>query len=114
MTDNPSELYENIEFLYFDLPYWIRFWKKGGRGALFYYYMWQRSVVWFIKKQNKDYDIVHNLNFHNDWTPTFLYKLKKPMVWGPIGHHPIIPSQYLKLYAKKYYFIDRATWMIKK
>lgn len=114
MDENPSEFYKNITFLYFDLPYWMRFWKKGGRGAMLYYYLWQRNIVSFIKKQKITYDIVHNVNFHNDWTPSFLYKLKKPMVWGPIGHHPLIPSQYLKLYSRKYFYIDRATWLIKK
>ena len=114
MKENPSEFYQNITFLYFDLPYWMRFWKKGGRGAMLYYYMWQKGIVSFIKKQNIKFDIVHNVNFHNDWTPTFLYKLKKPLIWGPIGHHPQIPRQYLKLYAKKYFYIDKATWLVKK
>jgi len=36
------------------------------------------------------------------------------MVWGPIGHHPVIPAQYLKPYSVKYYLKDRATWLIKK
>lgn len=114
MAENPNELYKNITFLYFDLPYWMRFWKKGGRGAMLYYYMWQRGIVSFIKKQNLNFDIAHNVNFHNDWTPSFLYKLEKPMVWGPIGHHPIIPNQYLKPYSIKYLIIDRATWLVKK
>jgi glycosyltransferase involved in cell wall biosynthesis len=114
MAENPNELYKNITFLYFDLPYWMRFWKKGGRGAMLYYYMWQRRIVSFIKKQNLNFDIAHNVNFHNDWTPSFLYKLEKPMVWGPIGHHPIIPNQYLKPYSIKYLIIDRVTWLVKK
>ncbi len=114
MAENPNEIYKNITFLYFDLPYWMRFWKKGGRGAMLYYYMWQRRIIPFIKKQNLNFDVAHNVNFHNDWTPSFLYKLKKPMVWGPIGHHPIIPNQYLKSYPIKYLIIDRATWLVKK
>lgn len=114
MAENPNELYKNITFIYFDLPYWMRFWKKGGRGAMLYYYMWQRGIVSFIKKQNLNFDIAHNVNFHNDWTPSFLYKLEKPMVWGPIGHHPIIPKHYLKPFSFKYLIIDRATWLVKK
>ncbi|WP_159038436.1 glycosyltransferase [Brumimicrobium mesophilum] len=114
MSENPNELYENIQFLYFDLPYWMRFWKKGGRGAMLYYIMWQRGIVQFIKKQNLNFDIAHNLNFHNDWTPSFLWKLKKPMVWGPVGHHPSIPKQYLAPYANKYLYVDRLTWWVKK
>ena len=72
MQMNPDSRYQNINFLYFDLPYWMRFWKKGGRGAMLYYLMWQRGVVGFIRQQNIEFDLVHNLNFHNDWTPSFL------------------------------------------
>ena len=114
MTENPDTVYQNITFLYFDLPYWMRFWKKGSRGAMLYYYMWQRGIIAFIKKQELQFDITHNVNFHNDWTPSFLYKLEKPMVWGPVGHHPVIPNQYLKKYAIHYFIKDRATWLIKK
>jgi hypothetical protein len=93
MKENPSKLYDNIQFEYFDLPYWMRFWKKGGRGAMLYYWMWQRGIVGFIQKKGFVFDIAHNLNFHNDWTPSYLWKLNKPFVWGPVGHHPKIPTQ---------------------
>ena len=81
---------------------------------MLYYIMWQYGIVSFIKKQNISYDIVHNVNFHNDWTPSFLWKLGKPFVWGPVGHHPSIPAQYLAPFAKKYYIADRLTWWIKQ
>jgi glycosyltransferase involved in cell wall biosynthesis len=113
MAENPDNVYQNMRFLYFDLPYWMRFWKKGNRGAMLYYYLWQKGIVSFIKKQKLDFDIVHNVNFHNDWTPSFLWKLNKPMVWGPVGHHPLIPKQYLRDYSKKYFIKDRLTWMVK-
>ena len=28
MTENTDTVYQKITFLYFDLPYWMRFWKK--------------------------------------------------------------------------------------
>jgi glycosyltransferase involved in cell wall biosynthesis len=114
MIENPDNVYQNISFLYFDLPFWMRFWKKGGKGAMLYYWMWQIGVVSFIKKQNITFDIVHNLNFHNDWTPSYLWKLNKPFVWGPIGHHPLIPKQYLKPYKRTYWLKDRLRWVVKK
>ncbi len=114
IEENPNDLYQNIEFLYFDLPYWMRFWKKGERGAMLYYLMWQYGIIGFIKKQKLEFDLVHNLNFHNDWTPSFLWKLKKPFVWGPIGHHPLIPNEYLKYYSKRQKIKNRATWIIKQ
>ncbi|MFQ3214972.1 MAG: glycosyltransferase involved in cell wall biosynthesis [Marivirga sp.] len=114
MAENPDDRYANLTFLYYDLPYWMRFWKKGGRGAMLYYWMWQRGIVSFIARQNISFDLVHNLNFHNDWTPSYLWKLGKPFVWGPIGHHPVIPAKYLKDYSSKIVWINRLTGSIKK
>ncbi len=109
----PDDIYKNIQFIYFDLPYWMRFWKRGGRGAMLYFWLWQRAVVSFIRKQKLDFDIAHNLNFHNDWTPSHLWKLKKPFIWGPVGHHPLIPKQYLKPFHIRYLIKDRLTWLVK-
>ena len=106
---------KNLTFAYFDLPYWMRFWKKGGRGALLYFYLWQLGIVFFILAKKIKCDLVHNLNFHNDWTPSFLWALGKPFVWGPIGHHPSIPKKYLIASAgKKAYYLDRLKWTTKK
>jgi len=41
---NPLDKSVHLEFAYFDLPYWMRFWKKGSRGALLYHYLWH---LWF-------------------------------------------------------------------
>lgn len=112
-NENPNEIYQNIQFKYFDLPKWALFWKKGNRGAMLYFYLWQKFVVNFVKKENLQFDIAHNVNFHNDWTPTFLWKLGKPLVWGPVGHHPKISKQYFKYYSFLYYLKDRFTWLIK-
>lgn len=114
MAEQPNDLYENIAFLYFDLPYWMRFWKKGEKGAMIYYLLWQYGLVAYIKKQNLVFDIAHNVNFHNNWSPSFLWKLGKPFIWGPVGHHPLIPKQYLKPYAIKYWVKDRLTWLVKQ
>ncbi|MCU0437639.1 MAG: glycosyltransferase [Raineya sp.] len=114
MQENPAEIYQNIQFLYFDLPYWMRFWKKGARGAMLYYWMWQKGIISFIKHQKLEFDIVHNLNFHNDWTPSYLWKLQKPFIWGPVGHHSPIPNEYLKPYSFKYQIEEKIKWWIKQ
>lgn len=115
MQEFPDERYERMTFLYFDLPYWMRFWKKGGRGAMLYYYLWQLYLPFWVLTQKVSYDIVHNVNFHNDWTPTLLWILGKPLVWGPVGHHSKIPKAFIKpIYGMKAYVKDRATWALKK
>lgn len=114
MAEHPSDLYNNIQFYYFDLPYWLRFWKKGSRGAMLYYWFWQMAMPSFIRRKKLQFDIAHNLNFHNDWTPSYLWKLNKPFVWGPIGHHPRLLDGFLKYYRFTYRLKDRLTWAVKQ
>ncbi len=105
----------NISFEYYDLPYWMRFWKKGSRGALLYYYMWQIGLPGFIRKKKLSFDIVHNLNFHNDWAASFLWRFHKPFVWGPVGHHPRVPAGFLlPVYGLKKWLADGFRWKLKK
>ncbi|MEO0310984.1 MAG: a-glycosyltransferase-related protein glycosyltransferase family 4 protein [Bacteroidota bacterium] len=105
---------ENVSFLYFDLPYFLRFWKKGEVLSLVYFYLWQFFMPLFILLSRVKVDIVHNLNFHNDWTPTFLWMLGKPMVWGPVGHHPKIPNHFLsRFYGPSAVKADNFKWKFK-
>jgi len=113
LSENSVKFSENIRFEYFDLPYYLRFWKKKSRGALLYFYLWQIGVAFWAKSKNWSFDIAHNLNFHNDWTPSFLWILGKPFVWGPIGHHPKITFEFLKRNGWKVIFKNRITWLIK-
>jgi glycosyltransferase involved in cell wall biosynthesis len=104
----------NMQFEYYDLPYWMRFWKKGNRGALLYYYFWQMGLPHFVRNRKLNFDITHNLNFHSDWTPSFLWRFKKPFVWGPVGHHPIIPKSFIEpIYGRKKWFLDWIRWQAK-
>jgi glycosyltransferase involved in cell wall biosynthesis len=65
----------------------------------------------FIKKKGFEFDITHHVNFHCDWTPSQLWQLGKPFVWGPIGHHPQLPKDYLlETGGTKAWMIDRLKW----
>ncbi|MEM6342340.1 MAG: glycosyltransferase [Bacteroidota bacterium] len=114
LSENEIPQTNNLHIIGYDLPYYLRFWKRGSFGALPYFYLWQRTLPTFIKKQRFSFDLVHNLNFHNDWTPSFLHRLGKPMVWGPIGHHPQVPKGYiLPIWGTKAYLKDRFLWLVK-
>lgn len=101
MEENPDSRYENITWLYYDLPKWARFWKRGSKGAMPYYLLWQFFLPLFVFSHKIQFDIAHALNFHNDWTFSLLWIFGKPFVWGPIGHHPKIPKEFLGFYSKK-------------
>lgn len=101
IKENPNKYYQNIQWEYYDLPKWARFWKRGSKGAMPYYLLWQLFLPLFVSSRKLKFDIAHALNFHNDWTFSLLWLFGKPFVWGPVGHHPDIPKEFLKLYSKK-------------
>lgn len=110
-----------LTMLYFDWPYWLRFWKRGPLLAMLYYYGWQLTLALWLRRKLRGplahltVDLVHNLNFHNDWTPTFLHWLGKPLVWGPVGHHPPIPRPFLRPdYGWAAWGKDRLLWTMKR
>ncbi len=109
--------FNNLQFLYFDWPAWMLFWKKGPLLSMIYFYCWQFcGAIWVACTQDlRKLDAVHNLNFHNDWTPSFLWLLRKPFIWGHVGHHPKIPRQYLlPVYGWPAFLQDRFLWLVKQ
>jgi glycosyltransferase involved in cell wall biosynthesis len=109
-----SPQHGKLEFAYFDYPDWLKWWKKGGRGALLYHYLWHLGVVFYIIRKKFEFNIAHHLNFHSDWMPSFLWLLGKPLVWGPVGHHPYIPKGYLKHAPRKDRLKHDMAWIVKK
>lgn len=84
-----------LHFEYFDLPWIFRFYKKGKRLFLLYYYLWQLGV-WFRARRmlrEERADLLHHLIGGMDWMPSGLSLCREPFVWGPVGSedtHPII------------------------
>lgn len=86
----------DVHFVYFDLPPWMRFWKRGGRGVLPYYYLWQIGAYFIGKKLHRDvgFDLVHHVTFVKYWAPSFLALLPVPFVWGPVGGGESAPRSF--------------------
>lgn len=73
-----------------------------------FYRLWQRKVLRFAKDLDakENFDVVHALNMAGYREPGFLYKLGKPVVWGPIGGFCIAPWKLLPglgFYGMVYY-----------
>ncbi|MFT4681234.1 MAG: glycosyltransferase involved in cell wall biosynthesis [Granulosicoccus sp.] len=109
MAEVNDPVHANMQFMYYDLPNWAMFWKKmiGPRGYVLYYYLWQLFMPLFIIKNNLKFDIAHACNFHSDSHPNFLWLFGKPTVWGPIGHHPKMPHEYIKHHGSAVVNTDR-------
>lgn len=112
-THHAAEL-SKIEFHYYDLPGWLSWWKRGSRGALLYHYLWHLGVALFIIRQQFEFDIAHHLNFHCDWAPSFLWLTGKPVVWGPVGHHPRFPKSYTDHLGFSFRIKEELKWLAKQ
>jgi glycosyltransferase involved in cell wall biosynthesis len=77
----------NTHWVYFDLPRWMTFWKKGLRGIHLYYYLWQIGVYFEAKRLHArvHFDVAHHVTFGIHWMPSLLVRLAIPFVWGPVG-----------------------------
>lgn len=101
--------YANIHFLYFDLPKWARFWKKGLRGVRIYYNIWQRLTDKMVRETMKrnDIHIFHHLTYGNALWPVSKSGANHTFIWGPIGGLETIPEDFTRHYATKSRLIEK-------
>lgn len=97
------EEHSGIHFLYYDLPKWARFWKKGLRGVRLYYNMWQIFADGIVKRTmiENDIRIFHHLTYGNMLWRVSRFGQKQYFVWGPVGGLETIPSEYSSRYGVK-------------
>lgn len=102
--------FEGIHFLYFDLPKWARFWKKGLRGVRTYYNIWQYCTNGIVKRTMREngIKIFHHLTYGNVLWKVSSYGQKQFFVWGPVGGLEAIPAEYSRHYTRKSRLIE---WM---
>ncbi len=100
--------YNGIHFLYFDLPKWARFWKKGLRGVRTYYNIWQYCTNSIVKRtmRGNDIKIFHHLTYGNALWKVSSYGQKQFFVWGPLGGLETIPAEFSCRYTWKSRIIE--------
>ena len=88
----------NLEFLYYDLPRWASWWKRGGRGVQAYYYLWQFGAARVARSAHAKlkFDIAHHVTFVKYWAPAAAGFAGIPFVWGPVGGGESMPRSFLK------------------
>jgi glycosyltransferase involved in cell wall biosynthesis len=93
----------NVHWIYFDLPSWARFWKKGERGLHPYYYLWQIGVYFVARELHREvgFHLVHHVTFVNYWMPSLLVLLQIPFIWGPVGGGESAPRSFWRCYSPR-------------
>lgn len=105
---NERPEYQGIHFIYYDLPKWARWWKKGMRGVRLYYNLWQRMTNGIVKKtmQENGIKVYHLLTYGNALWPASSYGQRQTFVWGPVGGVDTISRDYTRHYGWRWRLIE--------
>lgn len=85
-----------LRFHYFDLPGWLRVWKKWPGGIYLYYLLWQIGAYKLAKRLHaiERFDCVQHITFVSYRQPSFMGGLGIPFVFGPVGGGESMPTQF--------------------
>lgn len=99
--------YGGIHWLYYDLPGWARWWKKGLRGVRTYYNLWQWQSNRMVKRTMKEHGIgvFHHLTYGNAMWQVSRYGQRQHFIWGPIGGLETIDVEFSRHYGLKERFL---------
>ena len=95
-------------FLYYDLPAWARWWKKGRRGVHLYYLLWQWGAYRLARKVHARtrFHLVHHVTFVSVHQPSFMGNLGIPFVFGPVAGGETAPWRLRLGYGVRGWIID--------
>jgi len=77
----------HVHWVYYDLPRWASFWKKGARGIQCYYYLWQMGAWRIGARLHREigFDLFHHVTFGKYWVPSYLSFLPVKSILGPLS-----------------------------
>ncbi|GAB3702601.1 hypothetical protein GCM10027592_32180 [Spirosoma flavus] len=99
----------NLKFVFVTVPRWVdRAYNWGMIGMYFHYIYWQWAA-WQQARQlaeNHTFDLVHHVSYTSLQLGSFLYKLNRPFIYGPVGGGQEAPSS-MRRYFKQYWWKEQ-------
>lgn len=111
--EHPDEE-NNIHWVYYDCPDYIKRFKHQMIGVRKYYTIWQHMSNKLVKKvmQENDISIFHLLTYGNAIWHISSYGQKQFFIWGPTGGVDTIPREFSKHYTFKHRMLEAVRRMV--
>ncbi|GAB3024012.1 glycosyltransferase family 4 protein [Spirosoma pulveris] len=97
--------FPNLMVHYVLLPQWVdKFCDSNLIGMYFHYLYWQWSAMKLARKLDRvhQFDLVHHVTYGSIQLGSFMYKLRKPFIFGPVGGGQRAPKN-MKRYFGQYW-----------
>lgn len=98
----------NLTFSYFDFsPRLVRLVVNSALWQIYYHFWQLRIASWArVVVETFDPDVIHHITYGRYWTPSPLWKLGKPFVWGPLGGGDFCPRAFLPGLSRRERFFE--------
>ncbi|MCK8490963.1 glycosyltransferase family 4 protein [Spirosoma sp. RP8] len=95
--------FPNLTVHYVLVPDWVdKFCNSNLIGMYFHYIYWQWTAYKLAKKldQSHKFDLVHHVTYGSIQLGSFMYKLRKPFVFGPVGGGQRAPKAFKRYFGQ--------------
>jgi glycosyltransferase involved in cell wall biosynthesis len=91
-----------INFVYIDVPNWVKYMYRYQPGVYLRYMVWQHNAYKVAKGLDKkiNFDIIHHVSWGSLQLGTALWRLNKPLVFGPTGGGQFAPPAFKKYFLQ--------------
>lgn len=106
----------NLKFIFVDVPDWVdKAYHRGLMGMYFHYLYWQWAALRAAQPLNETYhfDVVHHVSYGSLQLGSFLYKLHRPFVFGPVGGGQEAP-EFMRHYFKKHWLKEQMRSLVSR
>lgn len=97
-----DDSFPNLTVHYVTLPGWVdKFYHFSLLGMYFHYLYWQWSAYTLARKLDKThrFDLVHHVTYGSIQSGSFMYKLRRPFVFGPVGGGQRAPKAFKRYFG---------------
>lgn len=91
-----------LRFVYVSVPFWPRRLIGVERALRIYYILWQVVAPFHAWRLNLRvrFDVIHHVTMNTIEVPGFLWLLRPPFVWGPVGGAQLPPKAMQRYFGK--------------